>query len=337
MAVGDEAQVAARSYTAIGKEAVFGTYNTATTAVEPISNNIMTEIESIKLPTMNVNRGEVRRVQTNKNVGGTLEAYLHNQESILLMASAVGPNTLASSSLTGGAYTHSLSAANHETFGSLCFNVRKGDTITWQYSGGRVNALTIAGTVGEPVKISAEMVFQDSTQSANDLATSLSVTTLTPWVFHQGQFIYGATTTSLTTTNAEPIQSFELTINNNIESGVPARELGTQIPGVLPPKNRSVELTVTQRFDTTTAVSRFTEGTQGSIRIQFDGSSISAEHNHKLQIDMPVVYNRTGDAELPGPGEILVQNMEFDVLVDNPNTTTGKDIAITVINNVASY
>ena len=195
MAVGDGARIGAQSYLAVGKETTFGTYASATTAIEAISIGITTDIESTMLDTLNTNRGFTKRVQTNKVVGGTIEANFHNHESVLLLAAAMGPNTITTASLSGGAFTHSFTAGNFETFGALSFNVRKGDTTaadtsTFRYSGGRVNVLTIAGTVGEPVKLSVEMVFKDSTLVADDIATILSISTMTPWVFHQVQYMY---------------------------------------------------------------------------------------------------------------------------------------------------
>lgn len=338
MAIGDGAQVGARSYAAIGKETTFGTYASATTAIEAISSSIKTEIESQKLETMNTNRGMTKRVQLMKNVTGSIETYLQNQESVLFLLAAAGPNTVTSTALSGSAVLHSFASSNLDTFGSLSMNIRKGDTATWRYTGGRVNVLTIAGTVGEPVRMTAEMIFKDSTQQSDDISGNLSISSLAPWVYHQGQFIYAATTASLTTTNAEPIQSFELVITNNIVSDANARQLGSLVPGVLPATSRSVELKITQRFDTTTAFDRFIQGTQGSIRLQFDGSSIATALAHQLVIDMPKVFvSNAPDPELAGPGEVITNEIEFDVVVDDPNTTTGKDIGFTIQNDVASY
>lgn len=339
MAVGSDAKITARSYTAFAKEASFGTYATVTTALEPLSVGFKTEIESQVLETMNVNRGASKRVQTNKNVAGPIESYLHNEQSPAILIAALGPDTVTSAAGSTSTFTHSFSSANHATFGSLSFNTRKGESQVFEYVGGRVSQLTISGEVGEPIRMTAEMIFKDSSLSTNDIGSALSVSTLSPWVYHQAQFIYAATPGSLTTTAAEPIQSFELVINNNVEDGGPARQLGSNLREVLPVKNRSVELTVSQRFDTTTAYNRFTSGTQGSIRIQLDGSIISGSSSttHQLIIDLPKVFQNTNDPELGGPGEVLTSEFTYDVLVDNPNTTTGKDIAMTVRNGTASY
>ena len=338
MAVGDTAKISDLSYIAVGKESTFGIYASATTAIEALSWTVKIDITSQKLETLHRNRGMNKRVQLDKVVAGSMESHLHSQESTLLVACGMG-GELVTSSLTG-AYTHSISAGNYDTttaINSLSFNVRKGDTHTFRYTGGNPNVLTISAEVGSPVMVSAEMVFQDATQQSDDIGSSLTVSAITPFVYHEGNYIYAATENSLTTTVVEPIQSFELVINNNIVSDAPARRLGTQIPQVLPATTRNVELTINQRWDTTTNYNRFIQATIGSVRLQFVGASITSEHSHRLQIDMPKVYMNTPDPEIGGPGEVLQSEITFDVIVDDDNTTTGKDIGMTLINDIASY
>lgn len=339
MAVGSDAKITARSYAAYAKETAFGTYATVTTALEPISVGFKTEIESQMLETLTVNRGVAKRVQTNRNVAGPIETYLHNEQSALLLISALGPPTVTSVAGSSSTFIHSFTSGNHTTFGSLSFNVRKGEDQVFEYVGGRVNQLTISGEVGEPIRITAEMIFKDSSLSSNDVSAALSVSTLLPWVYHQAKFIYAATPGSLTTSAAEPIQSFELVINNNVEDGAPSRQLGSNLREVLPVKNRSIELTISQRFDTTTAYNRFLQATVGSIRIQLDGPVISGSSSttHQMFIDLPKVFQNTNDPELGGPGDVLTSEFTYDVVVDDPNTATGKDIAITIINGITSY
>jgi len=336
MAVGDGAQATIRSYIAFGKETTFGTYNSATTAVEAISCNFKVDRESMKLETLNKVRDFSKRVQLNQNVGGTLETYAHPIESVLLLATALGGPVITSSA--SGIAIHSISAGNFDTttaINSLSFNVRKGAVHTWRYLGGRVNVLTLSGEIGQPIKMSAEMVFRDATQLSDDISANLSVSSVSPFVYHQGQYIYDRTQGSLTTTMAEPIQAFELTINNNIVSDDAARQLGSNIPSVLPPTQRDIGLTITQRWDTTTNYTRFMEATQGAVRLQFSGAQITstAAQTYMWQIDLPKVFMNTPDPELGGAGDILQSEISFDVVTDNPNTTTGQAIAVTVYNH----
>jgi hypothetical protein len=339
MAVGSDAKFSGRSSIGYNKETIFGTYLSASAGVLPLSCSFVTEYESLVLPTLNINRGAgVKRVQTIKKVSGGIELYLHNEESPYFLMAALGLDTITSTAASTTTYIHTLTAGNMTTLGSMCFDVRKGETHTWRYNGGRINQLKISGKVGEPIKMSADFVFVDSTQGTTDLSNALTFSTLNPWMWHQCSYIYGATTTSITLTGIEPIQEFELTINNNIAKENEARQLGTIGATILPSKQRKVEFKIKQRFDTTTAYQRYVQATMGMIRLQFDGPAIGASGGtHQMIIDMPKVYQNKTDPELGGPDEILQCEITFDVLVDVPNTTTGKDIVITVQNGKSSY
>lgn len=339
MAVGDSAESSIRSYIAYGKETTYGTYASATTSIEALSCSFRTDIDSIKLESFGTtSRNFTKRVQTDKKVGGTLEQYLHPIESVLLFSNALG-GPLVTTSLTSAA-THSLSSGNFDTSTAilgLSFNERKGSNSNhvFRYSGGRVNSLAISAEVGQPVKLSAEIMFMDSTLGSDDISATLSISSVAPFIYHQGVYRYQATEAAAQTTTAEErIQSFEMTINNNLEEG---RELGRQTLRTLPPKRQDIELTINQRWDTTTTYNRFIQATQGSIEFVFTGQSISAEHNNKLTIRLPKVFQNSSDPEIGGPDELLNSEISFDVLNDNPNTTTGKAIGVTFINAITTY
>lgn len=337
---GSSYQAAIESYAAFFKESTFGTYPataaTGATFIEFMSNSFKTEIESKKLETLG-HRSFVKRVQLNKNVSGALETYLHPIESVVPLANALG-GPLVSSSLTG-AYTHSISAGHMNTttaINSLSFNVQKGET-AFEYVGGRVNTMKITAKINEPVSVSYEIIFKDSTQGAFGIGSSMTLSTTLPFTFANGVFRYAATEAAAATTTAEePVIGFELSINNQLVTDETGRQLGSNVLSVLPPTRKVVELTTTQRFDTTTAYSRFIQATQGAIELKFTGAAITAEHNNAMTIRLPKVYNNTPDPELGSPSEILVSEMTWDVVADT-GTTAGKEIGVTVINNVASY
>jgi len=342
MPVGGEAKTAVLSYIALGKEGTFGTYASATTAVEAISCTFRTDIESEKLDQIGASRGFSHRVTKGKIVGGTLEQYLHPQESVLLIANALG-GALVSNSISGG-FAHSVSAGNFDTttaINQLSFNVRKGESHVWRYTGGRCNQLKITGAVGEAVKVSYEFVFKDSTLLSDNIIAILSLSSVNPFTFVDGKFKYSNTeSNAANSTNSEPIQSFELTINNNIVSDDDARSLGNITVDVLPPTRRDIQLTVKNRFDTSTTYDRMIQATQGAIELYFEGRAISgtAAPFYAMTIRLPKVYNATGDTEINGSDEILTTEIKYDVLVDNPSpTTTSRDIGITFQNSTASY
>lgn len=339
MAVGDSAQTAIDSHVAIFAETTFGTNpNTAgtnSTFIEFLSNSFKIETESQKLESLGV-RGSLKRVQLNKNVTGALETHLHPRDSVLMLANAMGGG-INTASLTAGAFTHSISAGVMDTAPtSIAFNVKKGNQ-NFGYLGGRVNQVTITANVGELVTCNYEFVMKDGTIGATDITSSLSITSVLPFTFVNGVYRYQATEAAADTTTAEePIQGFELTINNNLKSDADARELGTNLLTVLPPTRKNVEFKINQRFDTTTTFNRFIQATQGSVELKFTGASITAEANYDCEIRLPKVFANTPDPEIPGPADIIKSEITYDVVVDT-GTASGREIGLTVINDVSAY
>lgn len=340
MAIGDGGEASVRSYVSMGKEGTFGTYTAPSMAVEALSCGFMTEIDVEKIDSIGLGqRGMGKRVQKDKKVAGALETYLHPQESVLPFAAAMGGGIVSAGTSTTG-YTHSLTAGNFNTdAASLCFNVRKGSAMVFAYTGGRVNEMRVSANVGEIVKVSYDFVFKDSTSTASDLSAALSISSVLPFTYVQGKFRYAATEAGAATTTAqEPIQGFELSIKNNIVSDKSARALGSNVPQILPATRREIDFKITQRFDTMTAYNRFIQATQGSVELFFQGEQIgSTGFYNEATIRLPKVYYDKADVELKDTGSILQAEIPMSVIVDNPNTSTGRDIGITFLNAVASY
>lgn len=339
MAVGGDSYQAVNSYLIVQRESTWGSLQhsgaTNSVAIPFLSCNIKTDIKSEKLDTIG-HRGFIKRVPLERSVSGTLETHLNAVETTLLMGVALGGG-ITSTSLTG-AYTHSLSVGDivNTAPTAVSFNMKKGGQV-FNYLGGRVNSMKITANAGEVAKVSFDMIFKDSTIGATDVATTLSYTSVLPFTFVQGVFRYQSSEANAATTTAEePILGFELTVNNGLKSDNDARALGTALLSVLPPTKRSTEFKVTQRFDTTTTYNRFIQATIGAVELVFTGEAITAEHSNKMTIRLPKVYNRTGDTEVTGSGDILKTEINFDAILDT-TTSAGRDIAVTVINNVPSY
>lgn len=334
---GANAKPAIFSYVAVGKETTYGTYNSATTAIEALSCSFKIERKSEKLETMFVSRGFAKRVLLDKSVMGSLESHFNPDDSGLILAAALGGPVVSTAS--GTAYTHSMSAGNFNTTTAilgLSFNIRKGDEHPFRYHGGRVNTLKISANVGEVVKMSADIVFKDGSSASDDISAALSVSSVAPFTFVDGVYRYTNAEASLTSTVGEKIQGFELTISNNLkpEDG---RELGSAVLSVLPATRRSVELKITQRFDTTTTLDRHTSATIGAAELLFVGESITSERTYEARFRFPKLYQNAADPEIGGPDEILKSEITYDVVLDNPNTTTGREIGVTLINKRAGY
>lgn len=341
MANGDLARVGVRSALAVRPESTYGTFAVTTSALNPyvpISIGIKDEFVTIKLDELGASqRGYGRQVQTDKNVGGPVEGFLHAEESLPFLINAMGGRYTFTSATSAG--LHSISTGNFsasDTVVSLSVWAQKGEQHSWRYAGGVINNLKISAAVGEPVKMSAEFVFQDSSLSTADTAVTLalSFSSSRPFTYVDGTFRYAATEGSLTSTLNEPIQSFEIEINNNLITDEGARQLGSRLLSRIPPSpRRDVMLKVSQRFDTTTTYDRMVSNTGGSVQLFFSADSISAEYNREMTITFPNVRFKNTEPLVEGANEVLKSDIEFDVLVDSPSTATGREIGMTIRNN----
>lgn len=338
MPVGSGAAAAVRSFVAFRQETTYGVDAVTTTAhqtVQPISLGFQTTYDTKKLETLNRQRAFTTQVQLNKNVSGELETYLHAEECSRLLINALG-GTYTFNSLTS-AGDHSITAGNFattDTITSFSIAIRKGDALQHRYLGSVINKLKISAAVGEPVKVLAEFICQDSTNAGADIGGSLSFSTVEPFTFAGATMQYDSTEASLTSTVAEPIQGFELEINNNIVSDEKMRQLGTRILSGRPAAmSREVSLKITQRYDTTTAYSRMDQNTAGAINLVITGPSISAEYTRRLIITFPNVRQRGSDPMVEGADQILQSEHEYDVIVaGNSGTTTSREIGMTLRN-----
>ena len=337
MAVGDGFEAGVHSWIAFFPESTFGTMSLTGSAdlqtAHPISIGIKTELNSQKLDQLSVNRGFEGRVQLDKTVGGALETYFHPEESLHFFVNAMG-GTFTYTALTT-ASLFSVSSGQWQsaaTITSLSLVAGKGQTNSWRYNGGVIGNLKLAAAVGEPAKLTCEFVFRDSSVSSTDsLSTHLSFSTLPPFTFVDGVYRYDASEASAGSSAAnQPIQGFELEIDNGLETDAPARELGSRLLSGRPPgKRREVKLKVTQRYDTTTTFTKMIQATEGAVELRFLGTTISAEYQREVLIRLPrVVLKSGGEPEVKGPG-IIQNDLEFDVLVSGPATTTSRDIGLT--------
>lgn len=340
MAVGDFARVGVRSAIALRPEATYGTFAVTTTSLNcylPTSIGVRTEFATQKLDELGgAQRGFYRQVQLDKTVSGSIEGYLHPEESLPFLINAMGGRYTFGSLTAAG--LHSISTGNFsasDTVLSISLWAQKGEQHSWRYAGGVINSLKISAAVGEPVKMSAEFVFQDSSISTADtaLALVLSVSSARPFTYVDGVYRYDASEGSLTSSVNEPIQSFELEINNNLITDAQARQLGTRVLSRIPPSpRREVTLKISQRFDTTTTYQRMVDNTSAAVSLFFRGDSISAEYFKDMTIVLPSIRMKNTEPLVEGANEVLKSEIEFDVLVSGGATSSSREIGMTIQN-----
>lgn len=340
MAVGDSFQVGVTGYVSFRRETTWGTappsITTGVTAIEAISCGFKSDIASLKLDTKGF-RGQTKRVQLDKKVGGPLVQYFNPEETPLLLAMVLGGG-IVQNSLTG-AFLHSMTTGkvvdasiSGAAFAGLSFNIKKGDTV-FTYVGGRIDKMKISAKVGGVAEVTSDFIFKDDSIGATDIQASLVYSSVLPFTFVNGTYSYEGTEASLTTTVVEAIQEFELTIDNHYVQAAEARKLGSNLLAVLPPTRQEVMLKISQRFDTTTTYQRFIQGTAGAVQLYFSGTAINAEYAHKAILRLPKVYYKTSDPVIAGSTEVLKSDIEFECVLDTL-TSAGRLLGVTVQNNI---
>lgn len=342
MAIGDSSELGYRSIAATRMETAYGTIaGTATNFFEFISNGLKGNVEELKGAEINSHRGYTRRFQMNRTVEGSVEKYLHPVDGIDLFLHALG-GTISTTALSTGAYSHviksgDLNPAASTTYSSFTMDVRKGPNRQLTYSGLRVNQMSIKGEIGQPIMVTYDLVGKDFTATSATTDGAVSFSTVRPFLFTDGKFQYASTSVLAdTTTAAERVIGFELTINNNLISDANARAIGTNTLMTLPAGRRDVSLKLTMRVDTSTVYDRMVSGSQGGVILQMTtNQSIAAQTAvYDMKIDLPRVFYNAGDIEVSE--DVLTVEPEITALRGD-TTTANYDISATLQNGTASY
>jgi len=323
MADGDSSRMGLYSALMVGEEAAFGTFETDGSFFPFLSESMKFMREKKVIESINSTRDRNQLFQANETVEGSIECDYNVAETGInyLIKQAFGGTVSTVLVTTGsGNYEHTFNVGNMDNNDSsvaaadvkaVSIYVRRGETNTgaWAFTGNRVNQVTFKGEIGQPVKVTFEMIGQGAT-----------LTTFTPTIAHSavlpllfsGVGVYEApTSATLGSVTVNVFQSFEVTLQNNLQSDEKARRLGSRALGVLPPAMRAVSVKLTQRFDTTTAYTKFTSNTFSALRILMDsGVTVGATTGattYSAFIDLYKVYWHESQPEVSDPGIISTE------------------------------
>jgi len=348
MAVGDSSLISGLSYMAIGRETTTGTYSTCTAQLDFLSSSIKTTKENKILEQIERGRTMSKRISLMKKIEGDVEFYVYPAvtSTAFILQNAFGVGSITSATATGettggSAITHTFSLGSQNgSFSSLCINLRKGETAgqVFEYSGMKVNELTLTGELEEALKASVSFIGFDSSTTTNDIESALSSSSALPLSFDRGRFSTELTFASLTSTSLWHVQSVEFGIANSLKSDNEARRIGSDILAVLPSGIASFTLNATIRFDTTTAFDAMINETQLAVEFEFLGKTLtSSVIREGLKLQFPKVFiSEAGDPEIGGPDEVLTSDVVFHVLRDD-SSATGFAVRALLTNEIASY
>lgn len=330
MAVGQNALTSYNSYITLARETALGTYVTGTAALDFISSSLKTTLDRKIIEQIETKRSYSKQVALSKKVEGEIEAYAYAESTafVYLLQNALG-GALTSATTTGettgsASFEHTILFGNlsEQTNKGLSVNMRKGDSsgagAVWQYNGGRVDELSFSAEIDEALKFSASLKFFDSTKTTNDVASTIADNQNEPLSFVSGRVSVEGTFASLTSTSFWHVQSVEFGIQNNLKADKESRRIGSNALQVLPQGMGSFPLSMTMRYDTTTALDAMLASTQLAVELEFTGSTLTgSKFQRSLKFQFPKVMVMDADPEIGGPDEVLTSQVQFMVLRDS--------------------
>ncbi len=349
MAVGDGSLISPLSYVGVGRETTFGTYTTATAGLNILSSSFKTVKETKILEEISTSRTYAKRIGLSKVIEGEAEFYVDpkNTAFAYIMENAFG-GTIVSSTATGetaggAAFEHTFAIGNVTdlSYSALCINMRKGESaggMVFEYSGARVNELNFTAEIDEALKCSSTFMIKDSTQTSNDVASSLTGRQTGCLSFVNGRVSVETTFASLTSTSFWHVQSVEFGISNSLKADTGSRRIGSDVLDVIAPGIASFTFNMTMRFDTLTAYSAMLNETKLSAQLEFEGDTLTGSIiKEGLRLDLPEIYiNDAGDPAIGGPDESLTAEISCSVLRDD-SSASGYAVQGVLTNLVSSY
>lgn len=351
MAVGQNSNVGFNSYLLVGREATFKTYNTCTAALEFMSASFVTKKEIKQIEAVRKSRTFADKIGLGKVVEGEIEFAIgaDDNASQYILQNAMGGGTISSATAAGdtvggGLFEHVYSISGFDsTYSSLCFNHRKGDATngkTFEYSGARVNELTLKAEIDEPLVASAKVICVDSTSGGADLSANVTNNNgQVPLVFTNMRFSVESTFAALTTSSYWHVQSIEVGMNNNLKADADSRRIGSDLLQILPPGTMALSMSVSMRFDTLTAYAAMMAETQLAAQVEFlqVGNHAGSNLAQGIRVDFPRIYiSDAGDPEIGGPDEVIKSDVSFLILQDD-SSATGYACKVTARNATSTY
>ena len=188
------------------------------------------------LEAISQSRDYSRAVMGNEVAGGSIECNLNPMvdSQAFLIKQAMG-GYVTSTTIVAGSVNHAMYTGDMETNKATATSADvKGLTLwvdkggkRWEFTGSRVNQLTIKGEVGGPVIMTTEIVSKQGTVSSDSL--TCVIVDSPPVMFHGVTIKFADNVASVTASGtAETFQAFEFSLNNNLVSDSGARALGSR-------------------------------------------------------------------------------------------------------------
>lgn len=186
--------------------------------------------------------------------------------------------------------------------------------------------------------MSASLIAKNATGTSNDVESVLTVASYETLEFVNGRISLETTFAGITSTSFWHVQSAEFSIANNLKADSESRRIGSDQLAVLPPGVANLSLSMTVRYDTTTAFDAMVAGTQYAAQLHFEGSTLGTSViKRSLRLNFPkIFFDDAGEPEIDGPDGIYTKDITFQVLRDD-SSAAGYACQAEVTNVISSF
>jgi len=321
----------------------------------------------IKIRTLGGNRDYKTVLPGKFEISGSMEYFLQGGD---FLRQAWGEDTATTTTIdsgprilvAGSTYLHVMGSANSpgvNDFPSFSLEFTDAEdagaagtaNLQRTYTGCRVNSLSIAGNVDEPLRCNVDWMAKRVEISSAAAPTAITEYTTDPFVFYDGHVFLTSGDIASETTQASmsgskicQVMSFDFSVNNNLEAGwyiagTCSAYDSSRAAKFIIPKGRDYELSLGLHYSTKDMYERFL----GAVGATTDQKTID-----KNQIVLDMV--KTGTIGTPLDGDhhmrIVVASASFDDIaingapediVNNDVTVFGKSVKCYFTDNVSSY
>lgn len=350
MTVGDSSLFSGESYLSFGRETTYGTGVTASAGLDFISCGLKMQKDSKILEQVERKRTMSKSLGLGRNVGGDVAFYMSPGVTACtyLLQNAFGGTVTSATTTIYGTETVGGLGFDHifevgsmdQTYKSLSASVRKGPLTTgkiYDYSGLRVNTMSFVAEIDDALKCTVGLIGKDVTITGTDLEAFCTATAFDLLSFADGRVSVEGTFASLTSTSFWHVHNVNFSINNNLKSDAASRRIGTDTLAVLPIGVQSYDLSLTMRFDTTTAYAAMLAQTELACQLHFQAPAAitGSVAKNSLRFNLQkLIVKESGDPEISGPDNVILATVAFNVLRDE--SATGYAVKATLTNNSAT-
>jgi hypothetical protein len=301
----------------IGTETTYGTAVTPTRSFEPYSDNAQRTHEYLESSGMRAQMETIRtdrRRVVNMGAADSVVVDAQNKGLGMLLQACLADSTIAQQGATA-AYLQTHSSTHEASSTSLTVQWGRppisGDVIPFTYEGGAVTSFELAQELGDLLKLTVSLDFEDVDTDTDSLASAAYPSSTRPYGWDDAVVTIAGVTTHVT--------SFAVTYDAMVD--VDRRFLRGSVLKKQPLRNGIPDITgeIAIEFESTAQYNAFITGTTQTIVATWTGDTITTTYNHYLSVTLQNCQYDGNATPVVSLSDLPRQPLPFKVLADGTN------------------